>query len=146
MDFSCRPEFPARVSLAERSESAARGRTKSMNPTAHRSKSNFHPIHPLTMQLLDLALAFRGLICRLSCVQSTTIRVRAETHKTLARLAKESHSSLQSVLIEALEAYRRKVFLQRTNQAYAELRSDPAAWARYEKELAAWDGTSEDGL
>jgi len=98
------------------------------------------------MQLLDLALAFRGLICRLSCVQSTTIRVRAETHKTLARLAKESHSSLQSVLIEALEAYRRKVFLQRTNQAYAELRSDPAAWARYEKELAAWDGTSEDGL
>jgi len=53
---------------------------------------------------------------------------------------------MQTVLNEALEAYRREVFLQRTNQAYAELRSDPAAWARYQKELGAWDGTSGDGL
>jgi predicted transcriptional regulator len=79
-------------------------------------------------------------------MQSTTIRVHPATHKTLARLAKENHSSMQTVLNEALEAYRRKVFLQRTNQAYAALRRDPAAWTRYEKELKAWDGASEDGL
>jgi len=79
-------------------------------------------------------------------MQSTTIRVHPETHKTLARLAKENHSSMQTVLNEALETYRREVFLQRANQAYAELRSDPAAWARYQKELGAWDGTSGDGL
>jgi predicted transcriptional regulator len=79
-------------------------------------------------------------------MQSTTIRVHAETHKTLARLAKENHSSMQTVLNEALEAYRRVVFLQRANQAYAELRSDPAAWAQYQQELQAWDGTSADGL
>ena len=72
--------------------------------------------------------------------------MRLETHKTLARLAKENHSSMQTVLNEALEAYRREVFLRRTNQAYAELGSDAAAWARYEKELGAWDGTLEDGL
>ncbi len=79
-------------------------------------------------------------------MQSTTIRVRLETHKTLARLAKDNHSSIQIVLSEALEAYRREVFLQRTNQAYAELRSDPVAWVQYQEELAAWDGTAEDGL
>jgi predicted transcriptional regulator len=84
--------------------------------------------------------------CRLLCMQSTTIRVRPETHKALARLAKENHSSMQNVLNEALEAYRRKVFLQRANQAYAELRNDPAAWSHYQKEMKAWDGTTEDGL
>jgi predicted transcriptional regulator len=78
-------------------------------------------------------------------MQSTTIRVRSQTHKTLARLAKENHSSMQAVLNEALEAYRREVFLRRTNRAYAELRNDAAAWARYEKELEAWDGALEDG-
>jgi predicted transcriptional regulator len=79
-------------------------------------------------------------------MQSTTIRVHPETHKTLARLARENHSSMQTVLNEALETYRREVFLQRTNQAYADLRNDSAAWARYQKELGAWDGTSGDGL
>jgi predicted transcriptional regulator len=79
-------------------------------------------------------------------MQSATIRVHRETHKALAKLAKENHSSMQAVLNEALEAYRREIFLRRTNRAYAELRSDAAAWARYEKELGAWDGTLEDGL
>jgi predicted transcriptional regulator len=79
-------------------------------------------------------------------MQSTTIRVRLETHKTLAKLAKESHSSIQTVLSDALETYRREVFLQRANQAYAELRSDPTAWAEYQKELAPWDATAENGL
>ena len=79
-------------------------------------------------------------------MQSTTIRVRPETHQTLAKLAKQSHLSMQTVLREALEAYRREVFLQRTNQAYGKLRSDPAAWAEYQEELKAWDRTAEDGL
>jgi len=79
-------------------------------------------------------------------MQSTTIRVRSETHKTLAKLAKQSHSSIQTVLSDALEAYRREVFLRRANQAYAELRSDPVAWAEYQKELAAWDSTAGNGL
>ena len=79
-------------------------------------------------------------------MRSMTIRVHPETHKTLARLAKENHSSMQTVLNEALEAYRREVFLRRTKQAYAELRGDPVAWAQYQKELEVWDGVSEDAL
>ena len=32
------------------------------------------------------------------------------------------------------------------HEAYARLRSDPAAWGEYQAELAAWDGTAGDGL
>ena len=79
-------------------------------------------------------------------MQSTTIRVHPETHRTLATLAKERRSSMQTVLREALEAYRREVFLQRTNEAYAELRKDPAGWAQYQKELKIWESAATDGL
>ena len=79
-------------------------------------------------------------------MQSTTVRVNRAVHKTLTSLAKETDSSIQTVLREALEAYRREVFLQRTNQAYAELRRDPQAWRAHQKELEAWDKTVEDGL
>jgi len=79
-------------------------------------------------------------------MQSTTVRVNPATRQALANLAEETHSSIQAVLREAVEAYRREVFLERTNQAYAELKKDPKAWAEYQKELAAWDRTVKDGL
>ncbi len=79
-------------------------------------------------------------------MQSTTVRVNPATHQALADLAEDNHSSIQAVLREAVEAYRRKIFLERTNQAYAELEKDPMAWAEYQKDLAAWDRTVKDGL
>ena len=79
-------------------------------------------------------------------MQSTTVRVNPSTHKALANLAEETHASIQTVLRAAVETYRREVFLERTNQAYAELKKDPKAWAEYQKELAAWDRMAKDGL
>ncbi|MBI4023453.1 MAG: toxin-antitoxin system protein [Verrucomicrobia bacterium] len=79
-------------------------------------------------------------------MQSTTVRVNPTTHKVLANLAEETHSSIQTVLREAVETYRREVFLERTNQAYAELKKNPKTWAEYQKEMAAWDHTAKDGL
>lgn len=79
-------------------------------------------------------------------MQSTTVRVNLATHKVLARLAEETHFSIQTVLNSAVEAYRREVFLDRTNRAYAELKKDPKAWTEYQEELAAWDSTTKDGV
>ena len=79
-------------------------------------------------------------------MQSTTVRVNLATHKVLTRLAEETHFSIQTVLNNAVEAYRREVFLDRTNQAYAELKKDPKAWAKCQEELAAWDSTAKDGV
>jgi hypothetical protein len=53
---------------------------------------------------------------------------------------------MQAVLDKAVEAYRRKLFLEEVNQAYAELREDQEAWEELESERAAWDSTLADGL
>ena len=79
-------------------------------------------------------------------MQSTTVRVNLTTHKALTSLAEETHFSIQTVLSNAVEAYRREVFLDRTNQAYAELKKDPRAWAECQEERAVWNGTTKDGL
>ena len=79
-------------------------------------------------------------------MQSTTVRVNLATHKVLTRLAEETHFSVQTVLNNAVEAYRREVFLDHTNQAYAELKKDPKAWAECQEELAVWNSTTKDGL
>ncbi len=50
------------------------------------------------------------------------------------------------VLDKALEAYRRQLFLEQLNAAYADLRSDPEARDELRQELAEWDVTLGDGL
>jgi predicted transcriptional regulator len=79
-------------------------------------------------------------------MQTTTVRVDLTTHKALTRLAEETHFSIQTLLNNAVEAYRREVFLNRTNQAYADLKKDPKAWAECQEESAVWDSTTKDGL
>ena len=79
-------------------------------------------------------------------MQSTTVRVNSATHQALENLAQATGSSIQGVLRAAVEAYRREVFLERTNRAYADLKQDRKAWAERQEELEAWDGTAGDGL
>jgi predicted transcriptional regulator len=79
-------------------------------------------------------------------VTTTTIRVSLRTRDLLQELAKTSGSSMQAVLEQALEQYRRQQLLDATNAAYAVLRADPEAWASLEQEHLAWDQTLADGL
>jgi hypothetical protein len=46
----------------------------------------------------------------------------------------------------ALEEYRRRLFLEEANQAFAELRKDPTAWQEELEERRIWDRTLADGL
>ena len=78
-------------------------------------------------------------------MQATTVRVSPATREALASLARVTDSSLQGVLDAAVEAYRRQIFLERTNQAFSELRKNPAAWAEYQQDIASWETTGTDG-
>ena len=77
---------------------------------------------------------------------TTTIRVSLRTRDLLQELAQTSGSSMQAVLEQALEQYRRQQLLEETNAAYAALRAAPEAWADLEQERLAWDQTLADGL
>jgi hypothetical protein len=76
----------------------------------------------------------------------TTVRVSEATRDLLRKLALREGGSMQAVLEKALEAYRRREFLDGLNRAYASLRSDPGQWADLEDERTAWDVTIADGL
>ena len=53
---------------------------------------------------------------------------------------------MAEVLAKAIEAYRRHVFMEQFNAAYAALRADSKAWQQGQDEQAMWDVTLSDGL
>jgi predicted transcriptional regulator len=75
---------------------------------------------------------------------TTTIRVSLRARDLLQELAQRSGSSMQAVLEQALEQYRRQQLLKATNAAYAALRAAPEAWADLEQERLAWQQTLAD--
>ena len=77
---------------------------------------------------------------------STTVRVSAETHELLRKLAEASGEPLQKVLERAVENYRREQFFTELNAAYARLQADPVAWEEELAERALWERTLADGL
>ena len=70
---------------------------------------------------------------------TTTIRISLHAHEVLQELAETSGSSMQEVVEQAIEQYRRQQLLEATNAAYAALRAAPEAWAHLEQDRQAWE-------
>jgi len=64
----------------------------------------------------------------------------------LERIANQTGQKTQEVLDNAIEAYRRRIFLEQANQAYALLKQDTDRWAEELAERKAWDITLNDDL
>ena len=77
---------------------------------------------------------------------TTTIRVSRRTRDILQALAEESGRSVPAVLEEAVERYWGQRLLEATNEAYAVLRANTAAWQELQGERAEWDVTISNGL
>ncbi len=75
-----------------------------------------------------------------------TVRISDTSRNTLRALAAKEGASMQAILDKAVESYRRQLFLEEVNKAYAALHQETRAWSQIEKERAAWDTALEDGL
>ncbi|MCD4748570.1 MAG: ribbon-helix-helix domain-containing protein [Thermoanaerobaculales bacterium] len=75
---------------------------------------------------------------------STTVRIPESTRASLRHLAQVEGRPMQAVLKDAIEAYRRKIFLDRLNSAYASLTHDERQGLR--QEVGEWDLSLQDGL
>ena len=75
---------------------------------------------------------------------STTIRVSEHTRDRFAKLASETGRPMTQLLDEAADALERRVFFDRLDARYTELRGDPGAWAEIESERALEDGAVGD--
>jgi len=73
-------------------------------------------------------------------------RISDRTHRTLHELAEGSGRTIQEIIETAVEAYRRRKFLEECDKAYAALRDDPTAWDEELRERADWDAALGDGL
>ena len=74
-------------------------------------------------------------------MNTLTVRISATSRNILRNLAAKEGVSMQAILDKAVESYRRQLFLQEVNKAYAVIRQDDKAWSEIEKEHAAWDTT-----
>ena len=77
---------------------------------------------------------------------STNMRVYDKTYNEIDKIAHQLKISKQEALDQAVERYRRELFLREANNAYAALRNDLEAWQNEKKEREAWDYTIQDGL
>jgi len=75
-----------------------------------------------------------------------TVYISEAAQQILKELAEQTGQTMMDVLDKALNAYRRKVFFEQLNTAYAALRADPVAWAEVEEERRSMDGCLMDGL
>jgi len=79
-------------------------------------------------------------------MSAPTVPISEAAHKMLQKLVEQTGQSMTDVLDKALDAYRRKVFFEQLNAAYAALRADPQAWAEELAERKLWETTLMDGL
>ena len=77
---------------------------------------------------------------------SVTVRISPEAHKSLKELSELTGEPMPAVLDKAIEAYRRRQFLQGLAADFARLRQDPKAWHQELQERTEWDATLADGL
>lgn len=75
-----------------------------------------------------------------------TIRISVTAHRSLAKMAEQTNTSLQEMLDRAVENERRRLLLERTNLAYAKLRQNKKAWKAWRAELRQLDATLSDGI
>jgi len=74
-----------------------------------------------------------------------TTRITEKTRNVLRLLSNETGKSMQVIIEQAIEHYRRQVFLEQSNQAFAALRANPEAWKEEEEERILWDNALNDG-
>lgn len=67
-----------------------------------------------------------------------------ETRDRLASLAHSTGRPMTRVLDDAVEALERKVFFDRFNRRYQELREDPASWSAIQEERRVEEGALGD--
>ncbi|HYL99395.1 MAG TPA: toxin-antitoxin system protein [Blastocatellia bacterium] len=79
-------------------------------------------------------------------MSSSTVRVSDKSREDLREISNQTGESMAEVLAKAIEAYRRTVFMDQFNAAYAVVRSDEQDWRREQDERLLWDATLGDGL
>lgn len=75
-----------------------------------------------------------------------TVEIDETTHHALHEISQATGESVQTILAQAIEEYRRKHLFDQAATAYAALRNDATAWQAELDERALWENTLQDDL
>jgi len=81
-----------------------------------------------------------------SIMRASNVRISPRAHELLRQLAEEGQQSMQSVLDDAIERYRRERFLRAANADFAALKGDVKAWKQELHDRELWEKTVADGI
>ncbi len=71
-----------------------------------------------------------------------SIRIGSEAHEMLKAMSLEQDRSLTDLAEQAISDLRRRLMLEKTNEAYATLRQDKDAWEHEQTESKLWEAAS----
>jgi len=77
---------------------------------------------------------------------AASVRISSGSWKMLKEMADTMGETMQVVLDQAIESYRRQLLLEKTNAAYAALKSEEEKWDEEIAEREEWDVALADGL
>ena len=77
---------------------------------------------------------------------TTQVRVSSSTHQVLRSLSHEAGESMQTIIEQAVEQYRRRKFLEGLNQDFKTLKEDAQSWQEELEERELWNKTLLDGV
>ena len=75
-----------------------------------------------------------------------TIPISFASHNALLTLVESSGHTTQAVLDQAIENYRRQIFLEQANEAFIRLRQNEELWEDELTERMDWEMTIADGV
>lgn len=78
-------------------------------------------------------------------MQTATIRISESSRRALREISQRDNQTMQAVLEQAIEAYRRQTFLVGLSADFAILRENEPEWQAEKTERAAWDIALADG-
>jgi hypothetical protein len=76
----------------------------------------------------------------------SNVRIDLADKQVLDKLAAETGESHPKLLHRAVEQLKRKIFFEKMNRAYREMKKDSKLWATEEAERKLFDNAAGDGL
>jgi hypothetical protein len=74
------------------------------------------------------------------------VQISEKALEVVRHISEQKGVGISEVLDNAVEVYRREVFLEETNRAFQSLKNEPEAWREELEERALWDNALDDGV
>ena len=74
------------------------------------------------------------------------VQISEKALEVVRQISEQKGLEISDVLDNAVEVYRREVFLEQTSRSFEALKEDPEAWREELEERALWETALADGV